>query len=64
MVDKVLGVMGVEITSAKIDCCYHCGVKLTKDNNSEWEVFTEVPGVTAPVCQECYGKLEKTKEKP
>ena len=41
------------ITSNSIPVCIRCGVKITKENDSGWNVFTEDGRTTQPVCKTC-----------
>lgn len=54
--------------------CFHCGVELTPENDSGWEVFTgakagpppagqDYLGATAPICKSCFGGDEEQEEK-
>ena len=53
----ILGIVtAIEITSNKKRICIECGDTITYENDSGWERFTDIPGITQPVCIECDNK--------
>lgn len=48
------GPVEVSIHTNEEPTCAHCGVRITRDNDSGWEAFTgKAPGETQPVCEAC-----------
>jgi len=41
------------ITSNSIPTCLRCGVRITKENDSGWQVFTADGRTTQPICKMC-----------
>jgi len=41
------------INSSEEDFCLHCGVQITKENDSGWEAFRDDGVTTQKVCKIC-----------